>query len=99
MEDPWVGGGRRLNNAGFDAATPAAAKRQGTLSRNSLRGFPASQLDLAVHRRFNLGRGLNLVVRAEVFNVLNHPNFGDPGANSNGTNQLNTAIFGQSTQM
>ena len=67
--------------------------RQGNLGRNALRGFGATQWDLAVHRDFPLRESLSLQFRAEMFNVLNHPNFGT----------LQPAIgqgsFGQATQM
>jgi len=52
--------------------------RQGSLGRNALRGFPASQWDFAVHRDFPIHESLKLQFRAEMFNVLNHPNFAPP---------------------
>ena len=56
------------------------------------------QVDLAIHRQFNLGEKLRLQLKTELFNILNHPNFGDPGANSN-TNALTNPQFGQSVNM
>jgi hypothetical protein len=50
--------------------------RQGNLGRNALRAFGATQWDFAVHRDFPLRESLKLQFRAEMFNVLNHPNFG-----------------------
>jgi hypothetical protein len=73
--DSTVAGGRRINPAAFLA--PADA-RQGTLGRNSLRGFPLSQIDLALRRRFELSERFSLQLTAEAFNFLNHPNFADP---------------------
>ncbi len=52
--------------------------RQGDLGRNALRGFPASQWDFGVHRDFPIHESLKLQFRAELFNVLNHPNFAPP---------------------
>jgi hypothetical protein len=52
--------------------------RQGDLGRNALRGFPASQWDFAVHRDFPIHESLKLQFIAEMFNVLNHPNFAPP---------------------
>jgi hypothetical protein len=52
--------------------------RQGNLGRNSLRGFGLTQWDFAVHRDFPIRESLKLQFRAEMFNVLNHPNFGPP---------------------
>ena len=94
IEDPNVGGGRRINKAAF--TTPIG--RQGTLGRNALRGFPMWQVDLAIHRQFNLGEKLKLQLKTEFFNLFNHPNFGDPGANST-TNALTNPQFGQSVNM
>jgi Carboxypeptidase regulatory-like domain/TonB dependent receptor len=67
--------------------------RQGNLGRNALRGFGATQWDLAVHREFPLHEELKLQFRAELFNVLNHPNFGSPSA------AIDRPNFGLTTQM
>lgn len=66
--------GRVLNPQAF--TQPAG--ETGNLPRNSLRGFPFSQTDLAVRRRFRLSERLGLDARVEYFNVLNHPNFAPP---------------------
>jgi hypothetical protein len=96
IDDPAVAGGRRINRAAFSAPPTS---RQGTLGRNALRGFGASQLDLALRRQFNLSERANLQFRAEFFNIFNHPNFGDPGAGGSNTNNLNNPLFGQSILM
>jgi hypothetical protein len=67
--------------------------RQGDLPRNALRGFGATQWDFAVHRDFNLRESLKVQFRAEMFNILNHPNFAPPVADI-----ANTTQFGRSTQ-
>jgi len=90
LEDQSAPGGRRINGAAF--VTPQAS-RQGTLGRNALRGFPVSQIDLALNRRFALTDQINLQMRADVFNVFNHPNFGDP------VGDLGSSLFGRSTSM
>ena len=54
--------------------------RQGNLGRNALRGFPASQWDFAVHRDFPIHESLKLQFIAEMFNILNHPNFASPNS-------------------
>jgi hypothetical protein len=51
---------------------------QGNLGRNALRGFGLTQWDLSIHRDFAIHESLKLQFRAEMFNVLNHPNFGPP---------------------
>jgi hypothetical protein len=57
-----------------------------------MRGFPLQQTDFSLRRRFGLGERVSLLVRADVFNVFNHPNFADP------VNTVSSATFGQSTQ-
>jgi hypothetical protein len=52
--------------------------RQGNLPRNALRAFGAVQWDFALHREFRLRESMALQFRAEMFNVLNHPNFAAP---------------------
>jgi carboxypeptidase family protein len=67
--------------------------RQGNLGRNALRGFGATQWDCAIHRDFPIHESIELQFRAEMFNLLNHPNFSQPlGA-------IGNPQFGQSTQM
>lgn len=89
-------GGRGINPAAF--VTPPVDSqgipiRQGDLSRNALRGFGSTQWDFAVHRDFPIHESLKLQFRAEMFNVLNHPNFGPP------IGDLSQQNFGESTAM
>jgi hypothetical protein len=90
--DPGAAGGRRLNPAAF---TLPAQGRQGDVGRNHLRGFPFSQVDLAIRRAFRLHDRLRLSFRAEAFNVLNHPNFMNPSADD----RLGSPSFGRATRM
>src|SRR5579863_406413 len=79
---PPCPGGRGFNPAAFTDPpfNPATffPLRQGDVPRNFLRGFGATQVDLSVHRDFPVHESLKLQFRAEMFNVLNHPNFGPP---------------------
>jgi hypothetical protein len=68
-------GGKSINGAAF-SIPPAGLN--GNLGRNVLRGFNAWQIDFALHREFRVSEGLTLQLRAEAFNVLNHPNFASP---------------------
>jgi hypothetical protein len=86
-------GGKVFNPAAFDAATPLAQLRQGTLGRNVLRGFGLRQVDLSLRRQIRIRESLALQLRADLFNVLNTPNFANP------TGILTSANFGRSTQM
>jgi hypothetical protein len=90
VSDPTVPGGRRFNAAAF--TTPTSGK-QGSFPRNGLRGFPASQVDLALRREFKLREPVRVQLRAEFFNLFSHPNFGAPNYNSS------SGLFGQPTQM
>jgi hypothetical protein len=95
IHDPNVAGGKKINRNAF--VIPSG--RQGSLGRNALRGFPMWQVDLALRRQFALSEKVSLQVRAEAFNLFNHPNFGDPGARATQTNSLASALFGQSILM
>ncbi len=71
---------------------------QGNLPRNALRGFGVTQWDFAVHRDFPIHESVKLQFRTEMFNVLNHPNFGPPSGNLELPSAINPQ-FGLSTQM
>ena len=71
--------------------------RQGNLPRNALRGFGATQWDFGVHRDFPIHEPLKLQFRAEMLNVLNHPNFGQPSGFPAG--DFGFAGFGVANQM
>jgi hypothetical protein len=89
VRDASAPGGRRINREAF----ALVSGRQGTLGRNALRGFGFSQVDAALRRQFALNERFRLQLRAEFFNLFNHPNFGDP------VGDLGQRLFGQSTQM
>jgi len=86
---PQYPGGKIFNRAAFSATLAGA---QGNLGRNVLRGFGAWQADVGLQRQFHLAEKLDLRFRAEFFNILNHPNFGNP------VNLLTSPLFGRSTQ-
>jgi hypothetical protein len=73
-------GGMGLNPAAFDAVTPVAENRQGTLGRNVIPGFGLTQVDLSIGRKFSITERLNVQFRADAFNLFNHPNFANPSA-------------------
>jgi hypothetical protein len=95
-------GGRGVNPAAFVLPpidpTTGYPVRQGDLGRNSLRGFGATQWDFSLHRDFPVRESLKLQFRAEFFNVLNHPNFGQPVGDL-GSGQVLNAQFGRSIAM
>jgi carboxypeptidase family protein len=78
INDGAVAGGRRLNPAAF-ALPPRVSglfTRQGTLGRNVIRLPGRHQLNMALGRKFPLSERWSLQLKAEAFNVLNHPLFG-----------------------
>ncbi|MBZ5664202.1 MAG: TonB-dependent receptor [Acidobacteriia bacterium] len=111
---PQYPGGKSINNTitpggcpdGSDMVGPfcpppsvsGLPTRQGNLGRNALRGFGVAQWDFAVHRDFPIRESVKLQFRAELFNLLNHPNFGPPIGNLGTPSAINPQ-FGQSIQM
>jgi len=67
------------NGAGITPGASSGAA-QGNLGRNSLRGFPLRQLDVDIHREFIARDRLRIRFEADIFNVLNQPNFASPSA-------------------
>jgi hypothetical protein len=90
ISDPNVADGKRINKAAFTVPTGAV---QGTLGRNVLNGFGATEVDLTLRRQFKLYERLSLQARADLFNIFNHPNFGPP------TSYMTSPLFGQAAQM
>jgi hypothetical protein len=88
LDDPAAPGGRRFNRAAFTIRSDT----HGSLGRNALRGLPFSQLDIALRRRFAVGR-VGLEARAEAFNAFNQANFASP------VGTLTSSSFGVPTQM
>jgi len=93
---PQYPGDKALNPVAFTSPPVDASGnplRQGDLGRNALRGFGLTQWDLAMHRDFPVHDRLSLQFRAELFNIVNHPNFGPPQSG------IGMGGFGQSTQI
>jgi outer membrane receptor protein involved in Fe transport len=53
-------------------------RHYGNLRRNGLIGPPFKQWDLAIYKTTPLTERLNLQLRVDFFNILNHPNFSNP---------------------
>ena len=83
-----IPGNREINRAAF-SLPPAGAI--GNAPRNFVRGFGATQMNLAINRDFRLHERLQLHFRAEGFNIFNHPVFGTVDA------RLTDSTFGQAT--
>jgi Ca-activated chloride channel homolog len=78
LRDAAVARETRINAAAFSVPQDL---RQGTLSRNALRGSPLSQVNLALRRYFKFTDDVRLTIGAEAQNIFNHPNFSSPQGN------------------
>jgi hypothetical protein len=87
---PLYPGGKAINPAAFSLPPTGDS---GNAPRNFLRGFGETQLNLAVRRDIQLHDPVLLQLRAEAFNLLNHPNFGYVDPN------YTDATFGEATAM
>ena len=76
-----------FNTAAF-AALPANSYIFGNAGRDTIRGPSFSNLDLSLFKNFRVKERFKFQLRAEFFNIANHPNYGQPGAT------FGTATFG-----
>ena len=94
VDDTTVAGGKRVNK---DAFFIPSGYQQGTLGRNSLRGFLLYQVDLSLRKNIRITERVSLSLGAQTYNLMNHANFANPsplaGAN------LSSPNFGVSTSM
>jgi hypothetical protein len=93
VDDPTLPADQRTPTRWFNTAafTAAPVFTIGSSSRNPVRGPSYRDVDLALIRRVPIHAGTALELRAEVFNLLNTPNFAAP----NGVQ--GTAAFGTIT--
>ena len=70
--DPTLG----ANGAASDCIP--GTRHYGTLGRNSLTGPKFKQWDFALYKTTAITERLNMQLRADFFNILNHPNFANP---------------------
>ena len=61
----------------------------GTMQRNAFSGPGFADLDLSGEKDTHLFEGLTFILRADAFDILNHPNFGQPSGN------VQSSAFGQ----
>lgn len=83
------GGSNRqyLNPAAFATTNPFGTF--GTTGKDAFRSPSAFDMDAQISRIFPIHESLNMTLRLEAFNVLNHPNFGAPTAS------VSSGSFGQ----
>jgi hypothetical protein len=73
---PCTYGGLGVNGAAADCVP--GTRHFGNLGRNALQGPPFKQWDLAIYKNTKITERLGVQLRAEFFNLLNHPNFSNP---------------------
>ncbi len=79
-----------LSRSSFARLNPQTQAGQfGNAGRNIARGPSYANVDLSLVRTFDVASAARLQLRAEAFNVLNHPNFGLP------VSDLNSPTFGR----
>jgi Carboxypeptidase regulatory-like domain len=77
-----------FTNPAFD--TPA------TIGRNFFHGPSFVNLDMSVAKRMKIWENASIELRLEAYNVMNHPNFNNPGDDPAAVgNQINNGVFGQ----
>jgi hypothetical protein len=63
---------------GFASDCIPGTRHYGNEGRDSLRGPDYRQWDLAIFKNTPITERINLQLRADIFNVVNHPNFANP---------------------
>jgi hypothetical protein len=76
----------------FDPTVFEPVDRFGNLGRNVVIGPGFNNTDLSIIRNLQFGERINLQVRADIFNLFNHANFGSPG------NVVGSPTFGKITR-
>jgi len=67
------------NPANYTNTFGAPTTTLGTLARNTLYGPGFANIDAAVVKNTKITERLNFQIRADAFDLLNHPNYGQPG--------------------
>jgi Carboxypeptidase regulatory-like domain/TonB-dependent Receptor Plug Domain/TonB dependent receptor len=64
--------------SGFASDCVPGTRHYGDLGRNALSGPTYKQWDFAIYKNTAISERMNLQIRADFFNILNHPNFANP---------------------
>jgi hypothetical protein len=64
--------------SGFASDCIPGTRHYGNLGRNSLSGPTFKQWDIAIYKDTSLTERVTMQLRADFFNILNHPNFSNP---------------------
>jgi hypothetical protein len=85
-----------LNNPALD--THGGFWCDPNVSRGSLPGPMFTNVDFGISKAFKISERAKFRFDANFFDLLNHPNFLNPGQDGGGGNNFNSPNFGQSTQ-
>lgn len=66
------------NISGFASDCQPGTRHYGSLGRNALSGPTFKQWDIAIYKDTPLTERVTMQLRADFFNILNHPNFSNP---------------------
>jgi hypothetical protein len=69
--------------------SPTVYTGLGTMQRNAFTGPGFADLDMSGEKETKIFEGLSFTLRADAFDILNHPNFGQPSGN------VQSSTFGQ----
>ena len=69
--------------------SPTVYTGLGTMQRNAFTGPGFADVDLSGQKTTKLFEGVSFILRADAFDILNHPNFGQPSGN------VQSSTFGQ----
>jgi hypothetical protein len=75
---PCISGATLDNYSGFASDCIPGTRHYGNLGRNALTGPTFKQWDIAIYKDTTLTERLTMQLRADFFNILNHPNFSNP---------------------
>lgn len=75
---PCTSGATLATYSGFASDCVPGTRHYGNLGRNALSGPTFKQWDLAIYKDTPLTERLTMQLRADFFNILNHPNFSNP---------------------
>jgi hypothetical protein len=78
---PVVPSGQPIPSSGGEATSGALGTDIGGLGRNTLRGPRRTNFDLFIARSFPIRESVEMELRAEFFNLLNHVNLANPVSN------------------
>jgi Carboxypeptidase regulatory-like domain len=73
------------------STAPTVYNGDGAIARNSISGPGYADLDMSGEKQTKIWEGLAFTLRVDAFDILNHPNFGQPSGN------VQSSIFGQIT--